>query len=245
MILSIVKSMFRNERQYKLFLVLSLTTLFDCLLVFYRMYHTDFAIDALDTIDAVTGTRGIFGTFFFLIWNLFLAWIPYWIALALDFHTRYRDNPSIFKVGFLIVMWLLFFPNAPYIVTDLLHFRYSTGIVPYWYDLMLLVSFAWTGLMLGYCSLFEIQRFFETYFSKTTAWIFIVSAIWLGSFGVYMGRYQRWNSWDAFTHPFRLVRMQVHILTNPFEYLNTLGVAVVLGGFMLLGYMTLSALRKV
>jgi uncharacterized membrane protein len=244
MILSIIKSLFRNERQYNLFLILILTTFFDFALVFYRLYHTQYDMAAIDTATDMLETRGIFGTFFFLIWNLFLAWIPYWVALSLDFYTRLRRTPSVFSIVFLLCLWLLFFPNAPYIITDLLHFKYATGVVPFWYDLMLLISFAWTGLILGYCSLFEVQRVLDTYFSKKITWAFIVAAIWLGSFGVYMGRYQRWNSWDAFTHPFSLVRMQIHVLANPLQYIGTLGVAVVLGGFMLLGYMTLSAMRR-
>ncbi|NJN34417.1 MAG: DUF1361 domain-containing protein [Saprospiraceae bacterium] len=185
------------------------------------------------------------GHFFFLIWNLFLAWIPYWVALTLDFWSRFsriNRQKMTLSASILLIMWLLFFPNAPYIVTDLLHLK-DREIVPHWYDLMLIVSFAWTGLLLGYLSLFEIQRYLEARFSPIWVWTMLISAIWLAGFGVYMGRFQRWNSWDILTRPWAIVEQQLHVLSHPMIYLNTLGVAVVMSGFMLIGYLTLNALR--
>ena len=254
---NLIHSFFRDKRQYNLFKILCLSTLFDCALVFYRMGHTHFDMGDVDSLGAIKSTRGVYGTFFFLIWNLFLAWIPYWIALTLDLMTRLKKTPSChaplavtksrsekFLIVFLISMWLIFFPNAPYIITDLLHLR-DRQVVPHWYDLMLIVSFAWTGLMLGYCSLFEVQRFLEQRFKAWFVWVVTFGAIWLGGFGVYMGRFQRWNSWDAMTHPFAVVKQQAHVLANPFDYLNTLGMAIVLSGFLMIGYMTLNAMRRV
>ena len=240
---NLVLSLFRDKRQYNLFKILCLSTLFDCVLVFYRMEHTHFEMGDMDSIGAIKSTRGVYGSFFFLIWNLFLAWIPYWIALTLDLMTRLKKTPSVFLMVFIVSMWLIFFPNAPYIITDLLHLR-DRQIVPHWYDLMLIVSFAWTGLMLGYCSLFEVQRFLEQRFKAWLVWLITLGAIWLGGFGVYMGRFQRWNSWDAMTHPFAVVKQQAHVLANPFDYLNTLGMAIVLSGFLMIGYMTLDAMRR-
>ena len=239
----LVLYIFRDKRQFNLFKILCLSTLFDCALVFYRMSHTHFDVGEMDSFGAIKSTRGVYGTFFFLIWNLFLAWIPYWIALILDFFNRMKKTPSVFSIIFIVGMWLIFFPNAPYIITDLLHLR-DRQVVPHWYDLMLIVSFAWTGLMLGYCSLFEVQRFLERRFKSWVVWVITLGAIWLGGFGVYMGRFQRWNSWDAMTHPFAVIKQQVHVLANPFDYLNTLGMAVVLSGFLMIGYMTLNAMRR-
>ena len=241
MILSILKSLFRDERQFKIFLVLCLSTLFDVSLIVYRIAHTHVDTSELDNCYIIKITRGVTGTFLFLVWNLFLAWIPYGFALVLDFSLRFKKNLSAYSIVFMIVMWLLFFPNAPYILTDLLHLR-NREVVPQWFDLMLIVSFAWTGLMLGYCSLLEIQHFLEQRFQPWFVWTALVSAIGLGGFGVYMGRFQRWNSWDIVAHPFSILRQQIHILLNPLENLHALGVAIVLSGFMLVGYLTLNAL---
>ena len=239
----LVLYIFRDKRQFNLFKILCLSTLFDCALVFYRMSHTHIDIGEMDSISAIKSTRGVYGSFFFLIWNLFLAWIPYGIALTLNLITRFKKTPSVFLMIFIVSLWLIFFPNAPYIITDLLHLR-DRQVVPHWYDLMLIVSFAWTGLMLGYCSLFEVQRFLERRFKSWVVWVITLGAIWLGGFGVYMGRFQRWNSWDAMTHPFAVIKQQVHVLANPFDYLNTLGMAIVLSGFLMIGYMTLNAMRR-
>lgn len=239
---NLTQTIFRDKRQYKLFLFLCLSSLFDCLLVFYRLHHTDFDWQIVQNFNDFKFYRGAYGTFFFLIWNLFLAWIPYWFALTLDFYTRISLRPSSRILVVLLGLWLLFFPNSPYIVTDLLHLR-DRYVMPHWYDVMMFISFAWTGLLLGYSSLFEVQRFLESRFKPLFTWSVMVGAIWLGGFGVFMGRFQRWNSWDIVTHPFRLIKQQIHVLLNPFDHLNTLGVAVVLSGFMLIGYLTLNALR--
>jgi uncharacterized membrane protein len=243
MVTNILRQFFRDERQFNLFFILCLSTVFDFLLVVYRLYRTDFNVNNWDDIGLLKSTRGATGSFFFLIWNLFLAWIPYWLSLALDFYKRHCATPSVGVAFLMLLMWLLFFPNAPYILTDLLHLR-DRHVVPHWYDLMLIISFAWTGLMLGYSSLFEIHRFLEKQYSRVKAWSFVVAAIWLGGFGVYMGRFQRWNSWDALIHPLDVMRHQAHVLINPLDYLNTLGMAVVLSGFLLMGYLTLNALRR-
>lgn len=242
MYLSALKKLFRDEHQFRIFMIMCLSTVFNFILVFYRANKIHFDWSTLDSVSSIKAHRGLEGTCFFLLWNLFLAWIPYWIALTLDLFTRRIATPSVYSIGFLIITWLLFFPNAPYLVTDLLHLK-DSQTVPHWYDVMLFISFAWTGLMLGYCSLFEVQHYLEKVFKKKTVWALMISAIWLGGFGVYMGRFQRWNSWDIVSNPFALIKQQVHVLLNPFDYLNTLGVAVVMSGFMMIGYLTLNAFR--
>ena len=239
----LIETIFRDKRQYRLFSLLSLSSIFSISLVLFRDYYVHYDFSQIQNLTDFKDQRGTYGTFFFLIWNLILAWMPYWIALTLEFFTRRRPNASVVSIGFLLISWLLFFPNAPYIVTDLLHLH-DRLVVPHWFDTMMFVSFAWTGLLLGYCSLFEVHRFLDSRFPKRFSWIFIVGAIWLGGFGVYMGRFQRWNSWSVLTNPFGLLRQQIHVLMNPFDYLATLGVAVVLSSFMLIGYLTLGALQS-
>jgi uncharacterized membrane protein len=243
MYLSLIQTtFFRDKRQFQLFLFLSLSSLFDCFLVFYRTYHVEFDWQLIQSFSDFKEYRGAYGTFFFLIWNLFLAWIPYWLAMTLDLATRLKPDLSRWSICFLLGTWLLFFPNAPYIITDLLHLHERTA-VPHWYDVVLFMSFVWTGLLVGYCSLFEVQRFLESRFRPTFSWFLTVLAIFLSGFGVYMGRFQRWNSWDILRNPLVLLRQQAHVLMNPMDNLATLGVAVVLSGFMLIGYLTLNALR--
>lgn len=226
---------FSGNRKY-LFLLLTLSTLFSFALFAFRLEYIDFDYSKIQSVRDLCFYRGT-QTFFFLNWNLFLAWIPYLIALSLPFLYR-KFNSKIIIVGALLC-WLLFFPNAPYIVTDFLHLKKRIGI-PLWYDLMLFMSFAWTGLILGYVSLLEVQTFLRNFFSKTIVNIGSIIALLLCGFGIYLGRFQRWNSWDIITQPFSLFADILNILAQP----HTLGLAVVLSAFLLLGYFTLNTLAQ-
>lgn len=250
---AVVKQLFRDEQQFRLFAILTASTLFGFVLILIRLYLIDFDFSLLQNLQSLKRYRGTQATFLFLIWNLFLAWIPYWVALSIDFFNRQASlteggtkkpfrQIKLATVLTMLFLWLLFFPNAPYILTDLLHLH-RREMVPHWFDVMLFITFAWTGLMLGYASLFEVQRFLSRYFSEKIAWLAVSIAIFLGGFGVFMGRFQRWNSWDIVHHPFKIIRQEIQVLTHPLQYLETLGLAAVLSGFMLLGYLTINALR--
>src|SRR5262245_35577229 len=89
----------------------------------------------------------------FLVWNLVLAWVPF--ALALAAYAAARAGARIVTTV-LGVLWLLFFPNAPYLLTDFIHLHESAA-TPLWYDALMLASFAWTGLLLGFGSLYLMQ----------------------------------------------------------------------------------------
>ena len=233
----------KNFRQFsnrtRLFLLLSLLTLFDCALLGYRLYLIDFDWSQVGSLADIARLRGI-PTFFFLLWNLFLAWIPYLISLTLS--SKESGRFRRLRTGLTLTLWLLFFPNAPYILTDLLHFR-NFGDLPMWYDLMLLVSFAFTGLMLGWLSLAEVQDYLKTRYSRNFARLLTFFALVLCSYGIYLGRYQRWNSWDIVTNPVALFQDMFSVLLQPSVHAGTLGIAVVLGGFLTLGYMILSEMR--
>lgn len=100
----------------------------------------------------------------FLCWNLFLAWIP-WLAGQTFRAASRRRASTVLQLGW-FALWLLFLPNAPYIATDLIHLA-PRPPVPLWYDLALLLSYAGTGLLLGYVSLLEVQTAVEERFSRT------------------------------------------------------------------------------
>ena len=231
-----IKSLFRSEQQFRLFIILSGSTLFSFLLFVFRLEYLNFDYQQINSVRDLSFYRGE-RTFMFLNWNLFLAWIPYLLTLTLP-HFYQKYNSKIIIVGILF-FWLLFFPNAPYILTDFLHLKKRVGI-PLWYDVMLFLSFAWTGLILGYLSLLEVQLFLRNFFSKTIVHITSVIVLLLSGFGIYLGRIQRWNSWDIITNPLSLFADILNILANP----QTLGLAVVVSVFLLLGYFTLMVLAQ-
>ena len=179
-------------------------------------------------------------TFLFLIWNLFLAVIPFALSTLLGIAQGPLRARLLVPVG---AAWLLFFPNAPYILTDLFHLDARPG-VPLWYDLALILSCAWNGLMLAYASLSDMQRLVQSRLGFWAGWVFATLALLLSSFGIYLGRYLRFNSWDVLTNPLTLFYDIVNRILHPFSFPGTWGVTLVFGLFLLVGYGTVRLMGR-
>lgn len=174
--------------------------------------------------------------FLYLAWNLFLACIP--LASSRALKAMSRRGASRWTQISLFGLWLLFLPNAPYIVTDLVHLPRPAGI-HFWYDLGTLLSAAATGLLLGYVSLLDVQQLIEDKYGKTAGWLTAGGALTLSGFGVYLGRVMRWNSWDVVTDPVALFRSVGHLILNPREHLHTYEVTLLFVVGLSLGYAVL------
>jgi uncharacterized membrane protein len=149
----------------------------------------------------------------FLIWNLFLAWIPLGMAYMVSFAKKRRY--VLITVPLAAALWLLFFPNAPYILTDLQHLsRPHTG-VPIWFDMLLINWFAWTGLLLGVFSLFMMHDIVRRTLGRIAGWVFVITVSTLSGLGIYMGRFLRWNSWDLLFRPLELLQELIQYALNP------------------------------
>ena len=134
--------------------------------------------------------------FVYLIWNIFLAFIPFFISSTLLWYKKQEKNYLIFFI-FGLLFWLIFFPNAPYLVTDIIHLG-SNKDVPILFDVILLFSSALLGMYFALKSLFQVEQILLHWFKKKKTNIIILLMILVSSFGVYLGRYLRWNSWDLF-----------------------------------------------
>jgi uncharacterized membrane protein len=135
-----------------------------------------------------------------LVWNLFLAWIPFILAYF-AYLLSWRRILIFLVIPAFAFLWLIFFPNAPYILTDLQHLSDSAGSVPVWYDVILLVWFSWTGMLMGIVSLYLMQEIIKRHFGRFLAWTFVVIVAGLTSAGIYIGRFVRLNSWDILQDP--------------------------------------------
>src|SRR3954452_14185238 len=144
--------------------------------------------------------------FRFLWWNLFLAWVP--LAAALVAYDRYRRGTPLSRLAPLLVVWLLFLPNAPYIVTDFVHLA-PWRAPPLWFDAVELSAYAWTGVLLGFVSLYLVHAIVRHRLGSTIGWTGVLAALALVSAGVFLGRVKRWNSWDVVTQP-RALLAQLH-----------------------------------
>ncbi|QJX48191.1 DUF1361 domain-containing protein [Hymenobacter taeanensis] len=178
--------------------------------------------------------------FAFLLWNLFLAIIPFGLSTMLGLTAGRVKARVLLPVG---AVWLLFFPNAPYILTDLFHLEPRAG-APYWYDLALILSCAWNGLMLAYASLTDMQAIVARRLGWGASWVFATVALLLSSFGIYLGRYLRFNSWDILTNPLTLFYDIINRILHPAAHLGTWGVTLLYGAFLLLGYATVRLLGR-
>lgn len=140
--------------------------------------------------------------FLFLPGNLILAWIPLIFALAVYVLRARRSKRWLLLAGCAAV-WFFFFPNAPYLITDLVHLK-TRPPVPRWFDLIVFMSFAWTGLFLGYLSLYLMQEVVRNWLGRAMSWRFAIAMLALGALGVFVGRFWRWNSWDVIARPLGL-----------------------------------------
>jgi uncharacterized membrane protein len=197
--------------------MLTASMLFSCTLVGIRMLHTGRL------------------TFLSMIWNLFLAYIPYVISTGLTvWHKRDVERQPIrptapparlislkgFLRIFTFLAWLLFIPNSFYILTDMYHLAdgHRNSRVPEWFDLALILSFAWNGLLLGVLSTRQVEKLLVPEATALGRWLFLYPVMWLNALGVYTGRYLRYNSWDIITDPFDLLGDILGMIIHPFRH---------------------------
>jgi uncharacterized membrane protein len=178
-----------------------------------------------------------------LIWNLLLAWIPVACALAIFNLQRRRPRllwPILFGGA---LVWFVFFPNAPYLLTDLIHLQPRPD-APFWFDLILFVSFAWSGFMLGLVSLVLMQEVIRRIAGTIVSWVFAFVMLALSSFGIYLGRFLRWNSWDLFFNPLELTGAILEGARHPLFHLQTIVFSTLFACLLLAMYLTLMAIVR-
>ena len=156
----------------------------------------------------------------FLLWNLFLAWIPFQLSRVLTG----RKDISKWTSYFLLAAWLLFFPNALYIITDLIHLEDLKSDVPVWFDAILLFTSSIAGLIMAFASLFKVEDFLKRKIRDVIVKRLMIGCLFVGSFGVYLGRFLRWNSWDIITDPFNLLTQVIAPFIFPLQHYRTWGV---------------------
>ncbi|WP_203258987.1 DUF1361 domain-containing protein [Hyunsoonleella ulvae] len=169
--------------------------------------------------------------YLFLVWNLFLAVIPYAIT------TYLVSLPKLNKLwlGFWFGVWLLFLPNAPYIITDLLHLKISNTTF-LWLDILVVLSFACTGLLLFFLSFYTMKELLLKRFSLKKMNYLIFILCFLNGFGVYLGRFLRYNSWEILSNPKFLFEDVYAIVTQPFRHPEAWLFTFLFGLFLRFGY---------
>jgi uncharacterized membrane protein len=181
-----------------------------------------------------TGSRA----YSFLVWNLFLAWVPFWLALGVAWLAM-RAPARRVPLGLLVVAWFLFFPNAPYLVTDLIHlvFREPGPRGAMLFDAVMFFSFAFSGLLTGFLSLRIVEEEVKAAWGRTASWAITILTLTASGVGVTVGRFDRYNSWDVATRPLTILAGVLHRITHdPRAMLTTALFAV----FFVVSYVTVT-----
>lgn len=189
-------------------------------------------------VGRIYWTRNI--NYGFLGWNLFLAWLPLVFALlACDEHRN--GTAQTWRFYTFSGAWLLFFPNSPYILTDLIHLP-ARFYGHFWVDLVLILLSALTGLVLGFVSLFLMQAVVRRMLGRTASWVFIAAVTGLSGFGIYLGRFLRFNSWDIVLKPFELYQTIISFAADPLSHPHSLAFSALFAVFLFIAYLMLYGL---
>ena len=183
--------------------------------------------------------------YWFLIWNLALAWVPFVFAGRGLHHWPRRAAPCCTPSSS-SPRWSGWSssPTRPYILTDFLHLGSMGDIVPGWYDVLMLFWFAWTGLLLGVVSLYLMHDIVARAFGGAAGWAFVIAAACLGSFGIYLGRFLRWNSWDLLRRPMPLAGELYGKVTDPASQPRLLGFTLLFALLFLFIYVAVYIFAK-
>jgi len=186
----------RNRYSLAVFVLLNLACAICVMLVVARVAYSD--------SDRHTG----------LLWNLFLAWIPFMLAYFAHM-VSWRRATLYLIIPVIAFLWLIFYPNAPYMLTDLQDLSRRASDAPLWYDVIIVVWCSWTGMLLGVISLYLMQDIIIRTFGRAAGWIFVFVISALSSFGIYVGRFVRLNSWDILQNPAETAQEILGVVIDP------------------------------
>lgn len=184
--------------------------------------------------------------YWFMLWNLALAWIAPFIALWLVTRLQKISWKQWLNVV-LTLAWLLFLPNSFYMVSDLIHVQ-QTGEVNIIFDAVLFSSFIFNGFIAGYIGTYLIHRELARRLSVPKTYLIILGVFMLSSYAIYLGRVLRWNTWDALVSPaallFDISDTILRPLDHPQAFVITFSFTLLISTFYLLAYQLLYILRS-
>ncbi|CAN5487909.1 DUF1361 domain-containing protein [soil metagenome] len=181
-------------------------------------------------------------TYLFLVWNLFLAWIPLAVAIVSK-----KLALTSWKLIVATFIWLVFFPNAPYLITDLYHLSHFKKI-PAWYDALMLFTAAYCGVVTGFISLQIMEEHWKQTWqvkyvskrsdkSKFRLRLFLLAMLFTATgFGLYLGRVLRYNSWDVLTDTNTLAFDILDRIANPLSHVSTWGFSFIYAAVLFFFY---------
>lgn len=193
----------------------------------------------------------------YLVWNLFLAAVPVGFAALgarIMAGSRSRRGKTLLA-GLTFLAWLAFYPNAPYIFTDFIHVirrsnlgtpaaRWLSELDLLWFDIVLNAAFAFVGHYLGLISMYITHGTMQRLFGRTAGWALLIPAMLMSGFGIHLGRFSRFNSWDLVFSPIAAIKAGAKALSNPSALWFSFAFALFIALTYLLHYLVLGAFRE-
>jgi uncharacterized membrane protein len=180
-------------------------------------------------------------SYYFLNWNLLLAVIPLFISLIIS--SEFVRKKTKILTAALFAVWLVFFPNAPYIITDLYYLNNHSQKM-FWYDLITILVFAWTGLLSGFLSLDIIKDVLLSKLSRVKSITVVCGLLFVCAFGIYLGRELRWNTWEIFIKPGKFFLDVINRFINPIGHKRTWAFTFLMGVFLNISYWSYKIIQK-
>jgi uncharacterized membrane protein len=179
--------------------------------------------------------------FAWLEWNLFLAFVPYWLSGYMAAKPVVQKSRLLFWT--LSAAWLLFIPNAFYIITDLFHLNEDIKD-PSWFNLLILFSFTWNGLLFGILSVRQMEKLLIRKFPRINSTLYLYPIMFLNAYGIYLGRYLRFNSWDIISDPASILLATFKVFVHPGQHAGVWGMVAGYAFMMMLIYNSIKKLSR-
>jgi uncharacterized membrane protein len=173
--------------------------------------------------------------FWFLNWNLVLAWVPVLLSSALVISLRTRRWLSWQNLG-LTAAWLIFLPNTFYLLTDFVHLG-DYDQITLLFDIVLFLTYALTGVALGWISVYMVHGELKKRKPRDTRWLLLLLVFLLCSFAMYIGRNLGWNSWDILLNPDGIIMDTTQRLAYPDRYAETYSITALFFVFITISYL--------
>ena len=184
--------------------------------------------------------------FGFMLYNLFLAWVPFVTVAFLLKALRTNLWSSRWPLA-LTLLWLIFLPNSFYMISDFVHIQ-DVADRNLLYDVVMFTSCIFTAAALGFSSLYMVHAELSRRMSLRSSSVLIGIILTLCSFGIYLGRNLRWNSWDVLVNPagilFDVSDHIIHPLQHGAMFTTTLSFLVLLGSMYMAGWQFAEAIHR-
>jgi uncharacterized membrane protein len=166
-----------------------------------------------------------------IIWNLLLLVIPFFLAKILyrlwKKNSFKNINEKIAAILF-FMLWLLFIPNSVYVLTDVRHLlnycpvNYYRICINNAWMIVFFFTYASIGWVTFVLLLNQMKAIFKEAYGQLIEKLFVIIIIPIISLGVLLGLVNRWNSWEVFLDPLKIINSSLYYFIDWTYFKNLL-----------------------